>query len=330
MNCPSFIQVYPTLRCNQSCSFCFNQNIPGSSSYKDMSRDDAHVLADILLKAGIREVDILGGEPMLVPWMKDFIMYVTDSDITLNISTNGSLPDVVKDFTEIRTDLMNIGFSVHGFSKTHNYLTMADNFSKAVTGIRRTIEAGKNPIVKSTLMQENKNEIYELVLYLKEMGVKRYYLLHEDIIGRKQHTDCFSFPEFWEYYCKLRSDLEGILDIGFVAASGFFKYGIQTPGRCDAGLTKIALLPDGSAFPCNLFFGFDEFHLGNILIDGIEKIWSNPILERFRKYDVNRCSFTGCKHFLTCTGGCPAHSYFFHHSLHTTDPRCMANSFSVK
>jgi radical SAM protein with 4Fe4S-binding SPASM domain len=322
MNSLSFIQLYPTLRCNQGCSFCFNQNIPGAALQKDMREKDAYALLEILGKAGVREIDVLGGEPFLVPWMTDFARQVTDLQLSLNISTNGSLPDVADDFTAIHADLLNIGFSVHGFSEMHNTSTVADNFPKAINGIMKLLGRGKNPIVKSVLTRENKKQIHDLILYLKELGVRRYYLLHEDIIGRKQDPDCFSFPEFWDYYAALKKDLEGICDIGFVAASGFYKYGNRTSGRCDAGITKIAIMPDGSAFPCNLFFGFPEFMLGNVFEDGIENIWNSPVLETFRNYTGNICNRTDCKHYSTCTGGCPAHSYASCHDLHVTDPRC--------
>ena len=255
MDSPSFIQFYPTLRCNQDCRFCFNQNIQGASSYRDMSRDDALRLAGILAEAGFQEVDILGGEPMLVPWIKEFIRQVTAFDMTLNISTNGSLPEKVEELADIPSESINIGFSLHGFAGTHNALTVSDNFSRVVKGIGNMVRAGKNPVVKSTLTAENKDEIHELVMFLKNLGVKRYYLLHEDIIGRSDATG-FSFPEFRECFLKIQEGLEGILDIGFVAASAFYKYGSRTQARCDAGVTKLALLPDGAVFPCNLFFGF--------------------------------------------------------------------------
>jgi len=322
MNRLSFIQLYPTLRCNQSCSFCFNQNISRSASYKDMSEKDAYALIDLLVEEGIREIDILGGEPMLLAWMKDFVEYVTGLDITINISTNGSLPDIVSQYDEIQTPLMNIGFSIHGFSQTHNTLTTSDNFSKALTCIKKTIAAGKNPIVKSTLNQKNKNEIYDLVLYLSDIGLKRYYLLHEDIIGRDQYSDCLSFPEFYEFYSELKQNLKGILDIGFVAASGFYKYGPRKGIRCNAGITKIALLPDGSAFPCNLFLGFDDFRLGNIYQDGMESILKTPILDRFKNHDGNRCTRVSCRHYSICSGGCPAHIFSVYGSLDAVDPRC--------
>jgi radical SAM protein with 4Fe4S-binding SPASM domain len=299
-----------------------------SALNKDMNYNDAFSLIDIFAKIGISETDILGGEPMLVPWMIDFVKHAASSEIFLNISTNGSLPDVVNKFAETPTNFMNVGFSIHGFSETHNAITIADNFSKAVTGIKRLIEGGKNPIVKSVLIEENKHEIYDLILYLRELGVKRYYLLHEDIIGRRQYSDFFSFPDFWDFYEKLKTDLEGILDIGFVAASGFYKYGLKEQLRCDAGIKKIAILPDGSVFPCNLLAGFKEFRLGNIFIDGIEKILRNPILESFRKDDSNnRCIRNNCGHYLTCRGGCPAHSYYFYGTFDMADPRCAINKF---
>jgi len=323
MNYPSYIQLYPTLRCNQSCGFCFNQGILSSFLNKDMNLKDAYLLSNVLVKVGISEIDILGGEPMLVPWMKDFVVYATERGISLNISTNGSLPEVVTQFTEVRTNSMNFGFSFEGFSETHNALTKSKNFSKAVTGLKMMIAAAKNPIVKSTLMKENVDEIHDLISYFAGLGVKRYYLLHEDIIGRQKNSIGFSFPEFRDFYSNIKKDMEGLLNIGFVAASGFYSSGLKFQGRCDAGIKKIAVFPDGSAFPCNLFAGFEEFRLGNILEDGIEKIWRSPVIETLRKYDGNnRCKRDNCNHYLTCRGGCPAHSYYFYGTFDMADPRC--------
>jgi radical SAM protein with 4Fe4S-binding SPASM domain len=280
---------------------------------------DAYALSNLLIDLGVHELDILGGEPLLLPWIKDFVNDVTDSGLIINLSTNGGLPDIIYRLSEVGTDLMNVGFSLHGFSGTHNALTQADNFSKTVEGIKRMVRAGKNPIVKSVLMRVNMTQIYDLVDYLKNLGVKRYFLLHEDLVGRQNFSSCFSFPEFREFHEKLNE----AFDIGFVAASGFFKRGINAPGRCDAGTKKIAIMPDGSAFPCNLFAGFREFRLGNVFTDGIEKIWRNPILEHFRHLDGNgRCKKSDCRHHSACRGGCPAHSFSFYGTLDAVDPRC--------
>jgi radical SAM protein with 4Fe4S-binding SPASM domain len=287
-----------------------------------MDAAEADVLGSMLIKNGIPEIDILGGEPMLLPWIRDFAERMTDSGIRVNISTNGSMPDILDRFMDLGGDLFTLGFSIHGFSGTHDALTKSDNFSSAVRGLRKMIDAGKDPVVKSILLRENKDEIFELVPYLAELGVRRYFLLCEDTIGRKSSPSCFSFPKFYDIYSRLKTDSKSLLDVNFVAASGFYKYGGRA-GRCDAGAEKIAILPDGSAFPCNLFAGFKEFHLGNIFSDGIERILRNPLLQSFRNRDsANACIATDCRNYSVCTGGCPAHSYFFCRTLDTGDPRC--------
>jgi len=127
-----------------------------------MSEQAAYSLADILLRNGIMELDILGGEPLLVPYMKDFLRYVTAAGVTVNISTNGSLPEVVHTLAKIPSQLLNIGFSVHGFAETHNAISGSGNFHLVIRGIRIAIGEGKSPVVKSVLTPQNREEIYGL------------------------------------------------------------------------------------------------------------------------------------------------------------------------
>ncbi len=290
-----------------------------------MKKQDAFSVIELCLGIGIPEIDILGGEPLLVPWLKEFILESTGSGITVNLSTNGASPELIDKYINIDTDSLNVGFSLLGLSETHNHLTRSHNFSRAVDGIRTMISAGQNPIVKSVLMRENMNEIRDLVYYLSELGVKRYYLLHEDIIGREPGNS-FSFPEYYEFYSMLKSEMEDVMNIGSVAASGFRSGDVPLippqPGRCDAGMKKMAVMPDGSVFPCNLFFGMKDFKLGNIFRDSPVQIWMNPLLDIFRKSEKNRCNTNQCEHFSYCRGGCPAHIHCFYGSFDKIDPRC--------
>jgi radical SAM protein with 4Fe4S-binding SPASM domain len=325
MSHPSFIQLYPTLRCNQDCSFCFNRNISGESFHRDMTKEEAFLLVDTALQWNIPDIDILGGEPLLLTWMVDFVKHAANAGITINISTNGGLTQAIGHLAEINPDSVNVGFSILGFAETHNYLTRSDNFSRAITGIKRMIAAGKSPVVKSVLMKGNEHEIIDLVSFFADIGVRKYFLLHEDIIGRPVDTAGSSFPEFHASYTELKTEFLGQLDIGFVAASGFYKYSAGKHRRCDAGMTKLAIMPDGSVFPCNLLIGFREFHLGNIFNDDREMIWSNPILKYFRNFNLkNPCDIGSCSSFSTCTGGCPAHSYYAYGTMDTVDPRCKS------
>jgi radical SAM protein with 4Fe4S-binding SPASM domain len=92
--------------------------------------------------------------------------------------------------------------------------------------------------------------------------------------------------------------------------------------RCPAGTTKLGVMPDGSVYPCNLFFGKKEFFLGNILTDPFESIWSHEVLAFFRSVTENPCLVRHCTVRSECHGGCPAHSLFITGDLAAPDPRC--------
>jgi radical SAM protein with 4Fe4S-binding SPASM domain len=319
---PSFVQVYPTVRCNHQCTFCFNNAIPGKSSLKDMSFLDAVALAETLVGCGIKEIDVMGGEPLSLPWMTDFAEYATGIGIALNISTNGSFPSQIEGLCAIDNPLLRVGFSIHGLRETHNGMTRSGSFDSAVEGICKAVTKGRNPIVKSVLTPFNVHEMEELVDFIRSHGVSDYFILHEDIIGFPENVRSFSFPRFMQRFDELKH-LYPEMEINFVAASGF--QGGAGKTRCAAGTKKIAVLPDGSVYPCNLFFPFPQFTLGNVFTESLETIVKNPLLHDFRLPAKTPLCSIECVCSDRCSGGCPAHSYFFSRRLDLPDPRCATH-----
>jgi radical SAM protein with 4Fe4S-binding SPASM domain len=94
--------------------------------------------------------------------------------------------------------------------------------------------------------------------------------------------------------------------------------------RCPAGTTKLGILPDGSVYPCNLFFNREEFLLGNIVTDDFERIWNSRGLTFFRTRTENLCLHSSCTLHARCHGGCPAQSFLLTGDLTTPDPRCVS------
>lgn len=271
------------------------------------------------------ELDILGGEPTLLPWLENFLRYCCGAGMTVNVSTNGTCSEVIAAIAKIPSESVNVGFSLHGFPKTHRALTGSTRFDSVIEGISSVLREGKSPIVKSVLTSTNRDDVSRLVPYLAESGVKRYYLLYEDTIGRRENLEgALSFPQFWRAYEQLRAESKHLLDIGFVAASGFFHSEKSEKSRCKAGIEKLAVLPDGSVFPCNLLVRFRKFCLGNILRESIDDLLRHPVLEQFKRFSGNPCRFVTCPHFETCHGGCPAHSYDYYHDMTRPDPRCRS------
>ncbi len=322
---PRYIQLYPTYRCNQRCKFCFNSPRAATG---DMTFDDALTILDILSCHGVEEIDIMGGEPMLLDWMPDFVDIAVKSGRQVNLSTNGSTPDMMERFAALNPDKFNIGISLEGSTEEkHNRITNSHHFYRAVASVAGLVSAGLDPIVKTVVSNETIADIPDIINLIRDMGVKRYYLIHMDLMTRDTAllNAALGYSAFRSFYEEIRSSSQ---DIGIykVNASCFEKETLPETVRCAGGVRKLAVMPDGSSYPCNLFHQFEEFNLGNILEDSLFTIWANPKLDLFRHCRNNRCTIEACADRNSCTGGCPANNYFHYGGHLGADVRCSANS----
>lgn len=319
---PGYIQLYPTTRCNQHCAFCFNRQ---EGVLPDLTFKNALLLLDILSGNGINCIDIMGGEPFLLPWMAAFIREGLSRGMSLNISTNGSMPDNLSGLNGIPPDQFNIGVSLEGSTeKKHHDLTGSGNFSPAMEGIKKLLAFSLNPLVKTVLNQKTMPDIQQITDLIRGLGVKRYYIIHMDILFDSRYSlkTAFSYTEFLAFYNKIRQANPDI-EVRSVNASCFDNNALPPGARCAGGTRKLSVLPDGTVFPCNLFHGIREFVVGNIFRDSLSDIWRHPRLDFFRNHTENRCCLPGCENRRSCTGGCPAHGHVHAKDLDAPDIRCV-------
>ena len=298
---PDYIQLYPTLRCNLACSFCFNRSLP---QMKDMPFRDFQRLADMLTAFGVRILDIIGGEPTIHPDLQMMIKTARQKGLAVNISSNGTNLIQLEAIRE-KYPQVSIGISV--------------NDSKISLGLEEFIRKHR-PIVKMVDGRFIDDVLIKRLLALKP---KKFFLLYRDALDPAQLKETVPFDQFRRYV----QDTYDQAQVGTVSCSGFLPDHQQYPellkARCPAGTTKLGIMPDGSVYPCNLFFGKEEFRLGNILTDTFEEIWGHHKLSFFRTFIGNKCPRTDCELHVRCRGGCPAHSYA-HTGMRTApEPRCV-------
>ncbi len=317
---PGYIQLYPTVRCNQRCSFCFNTG----QVQHDLPSGKALELLDILLNNGISELDIMGGEPFVLPWMPSYLHTAVRKGIMVNISTNGSFPELMETFSGLSPKKINIGVSLEASTaQAHNRLTNSHNFEKTLRSINTLVLLGLDPIVKTVVSRSTMQDIRNIVSLLEKLGVQRYYVIHQDTLTSalcNQQT-AISYHEFLVFHETIRDECSG-MQIGRVNASCFERHALPEGMRCAGGVKKLSVMPDGSVYPCNLFQHVRQFNAGNIFIDNFTDIWSSPKLAFFRKFKINRCRIRDCPNHSSCTGGCPAHGYYLNKDLDGSDIRC--------
>jgi uncharacterized protein len=289
-----------------------------------MRYDRALALLDILETNGIREIDIMGGEPMLLAWMPDFIEVAFGKKIAVNISTNGSNTEILPRFKNVDPQRCAIGISLEGSNlRDHNMTTNSSHFGAALRSIKSLVSFGLDPIVKTVLTRNNWHDIQSIVDLLKGLGVKRYGIIHMDLLSGEPllAKDAVGFTEFETFYQSLRR-VNADIDVFKVHASCFNRKLLPDGARCAGGVRKLSVLPDGSIFPCNLFHGLEEFLLGNVFDDDLRSLWNSPKLAPFRQYRGNRCGRNDCSNRALCTGGCPAHGHYHYRDAERMDIRC--------
>ncbi|MBF0559028.1 MAG: SPASM domain-containing protein [Nitrospirae bacterium] len=301
---PEYIQFFPTLRCNRSCGFCFNR---GLTTEVDIAADNFKRLACTLLDVGIREIDILGGEPTLHPEIVRLIDIVVTSGLRLNLSTNGTNVAMLEHLSRTYDkDAMNIGISLND-SRTGKEL---DDY---ITRYR--------PAVKSIF--KKKTVSGHTSAYFDMPGITSY-LLYMDTVSKQNLKDGAPFNDYYKQLSVLQNkhdNVEGVYCGGFIPDTE--KHPFLRNARCPAGTTKLSVLPDGSVYPCYLFFRHSDFRLGNVLTDRFESILMNPILDYFREFRGNKCPDVACELFSDCHGGCPAISLLICNDIDAPDPRCI-------
>jgi radical SAM protein with 4Fe4S-binding SPASM domain len=301
-NAPDYIQFYPTLRCNRSCSFCFNRSLPAAP---DMSFQDFTTLLNKITKLSVKTLDIIGGEPTLHADIVRFVREAEERGLRVNISSNGTNVEVLEKIGLAGRD-STVGVSIND-RDTFNHL-------------KRFVQVSK-PVVKTVYGPDTD---LTLITDILQLHPKRFYLIYRDVMGNDElHTA----TPFFRFMSSAQQKFYEASNIGTVHCSGFLPERELHPElavvRCPAGTTKLGVMPDGSAYPCNLFFGKKEFLLGNILTDPFEAIWDHISLKPFRTFSGNKCPRKNCELHTQCHGGCPAHALVLSGDLAAPDPRCM-------
>jgi radical SAM protein with 4Fe4S-binding SPASM domain len=298
---PDYIQFYPTLRCNKSCDFCFNQSM---QFMPDMSFDDFNLLLEKIITLPVSTLDIIGGEPTLHPHIIGFVQGAVRRGLNVNVSTNGTNTVVLEDLLGAGNNV-SIGISI--------------NDRESLDRLAGFIQM--NEVAVKSIFHTDLDEVFfRDILALRP---KKYSLLYRDTLDRKDLHESVPFHRF----VSLVAERFHLPQADTVFCSGFIPDTVNYPElahvRCPAGTSKLGIMPDGSVYPCNLFFGKKEYLLGNILTDPFESIWNHQSLVFFRAAVLNNCPETSCELHARCHGGCPAHSFTHTGTLSAPDPRCV-------
>lgn len=328
-----YFQWHITERCNQRCAHCYHDKYLGE---RELDETEMHEVAKRMLAAvekwgRVGSFSLTGGEPFLRKRELFSIVRLLDDRDSVgyyDILTNGTLIDneSMSGLAGLKK-LRRVQVSLEGASpETNDKVRGKGSFEATLAAIRRLKEAGLVVSVMTTLTKSNTHEIPDLISLLEGIGVDA--LAVERFVPEGQGK---SMLNQGLTQAETRDVFQTIYETGRVSRPMrllmyrplfcLLDRDDQTVGaRCSVGTNALTVLHDGTVLPCRRL----PIPLGNILKDGLYKIWyDSPVLWAIRDPRNLKGKCGQCDLVPLCRG-CRAVAYAYTGDYLAEDPQCWA------
>lgn len=244
-----------TRGCNLRCKHCLNNS--GEVMPNQLNEKEFEDLIIELSKAGIQEIRLTGGEPLLYKNIYKLIELCTENGICTSLGTNGTLvtDEVAKKLK--KAGLKKVVVSIDGTEDMHNQIRGKGNYKKSMEGLKFLKNAGIDVRVNAVIMKSNMEDVINLA---KEMNKEKITLFIRRFIesGRGENLkDNMLNQKDYEY---VKEQLKEELDDSTPYVNGHYlriNEGVHpriplpfTIRGCKAGQRAIAIMPDGEIQLC--------------------------------------------------------------------------------
>lgn len=297
--------IFLTGDCNLNCKYCYE-----GEKHKDyMSIATADKVIDFIsnqiniasyMKNEKITIVLYGGEPLLNTKTLKYLINNLDSKIEKNIrydlTTNGTILN--DEALSILDQLGSISVSVDGGKKAHDFnrvfRSKKGSFDIVKGNIEKMLSKGISIRLRGTYTPETCNYLYESVKELVSLKTD-CIALHPDL--HNQNWTENHFEEIFSQFKKMCDNEEIIKNhdrISIIDTTDF----CQEVGDCFGGVTEFSIYCDGTIYPCSKAVGEEEFIIGNVYDNHLNK---DNINRLFTLHDEhNECSECTRKKF--CLG----------------------------
>ncbi len=329
-------QWHITDRCNRQCRHCYQERFDAE---QEPSLSVLIAMADHIFSffTGAVSVNVTGGEPLIFPEICAFLAHLSryPNLDELNIITNGTVcsDTIIQELAACdRLSLIKISLESHD-PVVNDGIRGDGHFAAATANIPRFRATGKRVVLMVTLQRENADDISGICALARSLGVagvivERYVPLAQ---GRDV-TRVLTAAEWKRVLQSICREADANADWRELLPYRAFwiatdPAGADEPLRgalCNLGRSSMALMPDGSVYPCRRF----PRRIAQIPRDSMA-----AVLERLAAYDpavtaqqltgrfCGWCGYDGC-------AGCRALVAALEESPWGDDPQCPFGLFT--
>jgi radical SAM protein with 4Fe4S-binding SPASM domain len=318
LSSPILVDFQITERCGLGCPQCYASSV---TTGKDVSWEDAQLAVRTMAEAGVCQVALGGGEPLLHPRIADLLQLIREHGMVPNMTTTGlSMTD--ETLLSIRENCGAIAMSLEGVGERFK-IRRKQGFAFFQRQLQRFLDAGVPTVLQVTVSRSNFDDLDDIVDYC--LSVEDLYgvvfLAHKPA-GRAEIFDqTLSALPHNRVHEKILSSIRRLQKqtrVGFdccfspaltgIESAMNFSHGTIVEG-CSATRSGIGLTPDLDVLPCTFLGGK---RLGNLRENSLFEIWTGSASQSFRgameKHSQTHESCRGCASNSSCLGGCSAWS----------------------
>ena len=336
------VLVEPTSVCNLACLYCYKGEKTATFMTNPIMES---MFRKVLAYNESREIPCSfvwhGGEPSLigVEFYEAVFAFLAkefgDQTISHTMQTNGTL------LTDPLLDLcakhnVSLGVSLDGPARHHNLMRPFSDgrptYDAVMDGLQRAAVRGIDVGILMSVTNDNKTYIGEMFDFCREhrftFGLNPIssdlHSMHQGIEVTPENylAACKEVFDLWFY----QEDFSIQVNPGF----GISRLILSKNRLSDCFMSEncqmhfISIGPEGDIYPCNRFYGVEDYRLGNIVVNDLE----TALNSRKRRYlmarnaeEIKQCRDCPIKNH--CNGGCMHHAVVHHGSLYAPDHLCL-------
>lgn len=302
-----------TEKCNCNCVHCYGQwGDEEKNKHKWMDKENWLQIIDAIYASGGRDIQLIGGEPLLYPDFQDILHYAhTIGMQRIDVFTNATLIDEQVAETLKRNEV-SVRVSLYGHcAEVHDKVTQhKGSFRKTSRGLKLLKEYNIPTRIAVVIMDINQDYVEEIKSFIESIGYEfqGYDTIRQAVYGN-QLSHCVNRVDVLsEKYQKSPR---------FVTKESVFE---QSHLINSCWNRKLAFAASGDVYPC--IFARD-FKIGNVFSDSFEAIWENARIPWHYNIDmVEECR--GCEFRYAC-GDCRPLAKSLSGKENGKYPRCTYN-----
>lgn len=314
--------------CNLRCTHCYQDSYRheryGLAAWQGLLGDYRAFLHNAGGAGRVRgHINVTGGEPFALrdfPALLEQLARHRDA-FGVGILSNGTLVD--RDRARWLQTL-GVGFvqvSIDGVPATHDRIRGAGSHARAVAGIEALVAAQVRVVISFTAQRDTFREFPQVAQLGHALGVSRVWSDREIPAHVAPASAMLSAAETDEYLALMAQARAALpprsrTEVALHRALQFLEGG-DAVYRCTAGDTLIAVMPDGTVYPCRRL----PIAVGNVYTQPLAAVYDSAAMRQIRApQEYAACA--GCGFVGQCQGGLRCLSWAVHGRLDRADPGC--------